>query len=111
LVDARGHERACIESISALEPSYREALTSALASHELLPRVEAIESLREEATQSRWQVLTERGLRRFVVEQEDHIRRLADGRHLITDSHGMRYVLPRVEQLDARSRKLFLPFS
>ena len=73
--------------------------------------VQRIESLREEATQSSWQVLTERGPRSFVIEQEDHIRRLADGRHLLTDSHGMRYLLPVLEELDARSRKLFLPFS
>lgn len=111
LVDARGHERACIEEVAALEPASRAALTSALAAYELLPRVEQIEALREQATQSTWSVRTERGPRRFVVEQEDHIRRLPDGRHLITDSHGMRYVLPPLEQLDARSRKLFLPFS
>jgi hypothetical protein len=73
--------------------------------------VAQIESLREEATQSSWRVLTDRGVRDFVVEQEDHIRRLADGRHLITDSHGMRYVLPRLEELDAKSRRLFAPFS
>lgn len=111
LVDARGHERACIESLEALGEGSRQALLAALAASELLPRVQQIESLREEATQSAWRVLTERGPRSFVVEQEDHIRRLPDGRHLITDAHGMRYVLPRLEELDAKSRKLFLPYS
>jgi ATP-binding cassette, subfamily B, bacterial len=111
LVDARGHERACVEALAELAPGSRRALMSALAASELLPRVEQIVSLREEATQSTWSVVTERGPRRFVVEQEDHVRRLADGRHLITDSHGMRYVLPPLEQLDPRSRRLFLPFS
>jgi ATP-binding cassette, subfamily B, bacterial len=111
LVDARGHERACIEAPSALSPASRGALADALAASELLPTVAQIENLREEATQSSWRVLTDRGVRDFVVEQEDHIRRLADGRHLITDSHGMRYVLPRLEELDAKSRRLFAPFS
>jgi ATP-binding cassette, subfamily B, bacterial len=111
LVDARGHERAIIARISELQPASRQALLTALAAFELLPRVEQIEALKQEATQSSWTVLTERGPRRFVVEQEDHIRRLADGRHLLTDSHGMRYVLPPLEQLDPRSRKLFAPFS
>jgi hypothetical protein len=45
------------------------------------------------------------------VEQEDHIRRLADGRHLITDSFGMRYLVPRIEELDAKSRRLLAAFS
>ncbi len=111
LVDARGHERACIESPSALDAASRQALDAALEAYELLPVVTQIESLREEATKSSWRVLTERGARDFVVEQEDHIRRLSDGRHLVTDAHGMRYVLPPLEQLDARSRKLFLPYS
>lgn len=111
LVDARGHELVCIEEPAALRADSRRALETALGETELLPRVERIESLREEATQSSWRVVTDRGRRAFVVDQEDHIRRLADGRHLITDQHGMRYVLPRLEQLDPVSRKLFAPFS
>jgi ATP-binding cassette, subfamily B, bacterial len=111
LVDARGHELLCLETSEALPALSRDALASALAAYELLPRIERIEQLREEATQSSWRVATDRGLRDFVVDQEDHIRRLADGRHLITDSHGMRYVLPLLEELDSASRRLFSPFS
>jgi ATP-binding cassette, subfamily B, bacterial len=111
LVDAQGRELTCLESSAVLSPSSREALTQALAASELLPRVERIQAVREDATQSVWQVVTDRGVRAFVVEQEDHIRRLADGRHLITDSFGMRYLVPRLEQLDAKSRRLLSPFS
>jgi ATP-binding cassette subfamily B protein len=111
LVDQRGHELVCVENPGELPEASRDALRRALGESELLPCVERIESMREEATQSTWRVLTDRGPRAFVVEQEDHVRRLADGRHLITDQHGMRYVLPRLEQLDAASRKLFAPFS
>jgi hypothetical protein len=46
-----------------------------------------------------------------VVDQEDHIRRLPDGRFLITDADGMRYLIPRAEELDAQSRKLLSPFA
>ncbi|HYP88613.1 MAG TPA: DUF1854 domain-containing protein, partial [Polyangiaceae bacterium] len=111
LVDARGHELTCIETPAELSAPSRAALESALAASELLPRVERIEAMREEATQSKWRVLTDRGPRDFVVEQDDHIRRLVDGRHLITDADGMRYLLPRLEELDAASRKMFSPFS
>jgi hypothetical protein len=111
LVDAQGNELTCLESSAELTPSSREALGQALAASELLPRVERIQAVREEATQSLWQVVTDRGVRAFVVEQEDHIRRLADGRHLITDSFGMRYLVPPLEQLDAKSRRLLSPFS
>ena len=111
LVDARGHELACIERPSQLSGTGQQALALALEAYELLPRVEQIQSLREHATQSTWRVQTDRGVRDFVVEQEDHIRRLPDGRHLITDADGMRYLMPRLEQLDPKSRRLFSPFS
>jgi ATP-binding cassette subfamily B protein len=111
LVDLRGHELCCIEAPDALSAESRAALTRALEASELLPRVERIEAVREEATQSTWQVVTDRGARAFVVEQEDHIRRLADGRHLITDQHGMRYLVPRPEELDPKSRRLLSSFS
>ncbi len=111
LVDGRGRELCCLDSSAALSKQSAAALGQALAASELLPRVERIEAVREDATQSAWQVFTDRGARSFIVEQEDHIRRLADGRHLITDAHGMRYLIPRLEELDAKSRKLLAPFS
>jgi ABC-type multidrug transport system ATPase subunit len=111
LVDARGREVHCIPSLSELSPDNRRALLQALEASELLPKVERIASIREEATRSVWQVVTDRGMREFVVEQEDHIRRLPDGRHLISDGYGMRYLVPPVDQLDARSRRLLSPFS
>jgi ABC-type transport system involved in Fe-S cluster assembly fused permease/ATPase subunit len=111
LVDPRGHELCCIEAPATLSAESRAALEQALAATELLPRVERIEAVLEEATQSTWQVVTDRGARAFVVEQEGHIRRLADGRHLITDSDGMRYLVPRPEDLDPKSRRLLSSFS
>jgi len=111
LVDPRGRELCCLESASALPATSRQALERSLAASELLPRVERIEAVLEAATQSTWSVVTDRGARDFVVEQEDHIRRLADGRHLITDSHGMRYLIPKPEALDAKSRKILSAFS
>jgi ABC-type sulfate/molybdate transport systems ATPase subunit len=111
LVDERGRELCCIETSSALPEPSRQALQQALLASELLPRVERLLGVQAAATQSTWQVMTDRGEREFVVEQEDHIRRLPDGRHLITDSHGMRYLLPPEAQLDAKSRRIFAPFS
>jgi ATP-binding cassette, subfamily B, bacterial len=111
LVDARGHELLCIDELTKLTSESRRALTRALTTTELLPLVERIETLREEATQSTWRVHTDRGARDFVVDQEDHIRRLHDGRFLITDADGMRYLVPPLERLDAKSRKLLSPFA
>jgi hypothetical protein len=35
----------------------------------------------------------DRGARSFVVDKEDHIRRLEDGRHVIADSFGTRFLV------------------
>lgn len=111
LVDAGGHELLCLTSLRELNASARQAVEQALGATELLPQLLKIDGVQQEATQSTWQVQTDRGAREFVVDQEDHVRRLSDGRYLITDAHGMRYLVPPAEQLDPRSRRLFASFS
>jgi ATP-binding cassette subfamily B protein len=110
LVDGRGHDRALVEDIGVLAEPSRQALKAALAQHEFLPQVTRIERIEQEATWSEWHVVTDRGPRSFVVEQEDHIRRLDDGRHVITDSFGMRFLVPEPEKLDAHSRRWLARF-
>ena len=105
LVDEHGHDRVCIEDPKALGEDIRHVLRGALGENEFLPKVTRIERVVHEATWSEWHVETDRGACVFVVEQEDNIRRLDDGRHVITDSHGMRYLIPEPEKLDAPSRR------
>jgi ABC-type glutathione transport system ATPase component len=105
LVDEHGQDRACIEDAGALAAELRPALLAALEQSEFLPRVTRIERVVHEATWSEWHVETDRGPRSFIVGQEDDIRRLDDGRHVITDSFGMRFLVPAPEQLDAPSRR------
>jgi ATP-binding cassette subfamily B protein len=111
LIDEQGRERACFHELSELDGASRDALTRALEASEFLPRIERILKVKIAATRSAWQVDTDRGRRDFVIEQEDHIRRLEDGRHLITDSHGMRYLVPAPERLDPVSRKWLARFA
>jgi len=105
LVDDHGLDRVCIEDPQVLDETTRQHLWSALGENEFLPKVLRIERVRHEATWSEWHVDTDRGPRVFVVEQEDNIRRLDDGRHVITDAHGMRYLVPVPENLDSPSRR------
>ncbi len=105
LVDRQGHDRSLVEDVGALAEASRHALLAGLAQSEFLPQVTHIERIVHEATWSEWHVVTDRGSRSFIVEQEDHIRRLEDGRHVITDSFGMRFLVPAPEQLDPRSRR------
>jgi len=105
LVDYGTHERACVEHLSVLDDASRAALLATLAQSEFLPVVSRIDRVIHLPTSSEWHVLTDRGPRVFTVEQEDHIRRMDDGRHVISDGHGMRYLVPKPENLDVQSRK------
>jgi ATP-binding cassette subfamily B protein len=111
LVDERGEECACFEDLSTLAANERQVLDRALAQADFLPLIGRILNVTQEATSSRWSVDTDRGSTEFVVEQEDHVRPLEDGRHLISDSHGMRYLVPAPHALDAHSRKILARFS
>jgi ATP-binding cassette subfamily B protein len=111
LVDGTQRERACFVSLSTLSKSQRELLERTLAKTEFLPEVRHIRTIIQEGTSSRWQVETDRGSTEFVVDQEDHVRPLDDGRHLVSDAHGMRYMIPAPSSLDAASRKLLSRFS
>ncbi|HEX3866425.1 MAG TPA: DUF1854 domain-containing protein, partial [Gemmatimonadaceae bacterium] len=111
LVDQANQERACFSSLAALPEAQRGLLERALAKSDFLPEVRHIRTIIQEGTSSRWQVDTDRGVTEFVVEQEDHVRPLDDGRHLISDAHGMRYLVPEPSALDAASRKLLSRFS
>jgi len=111
LVDEHHFERACFATLDELSAGARAVLLQALERAEFLPRVRQIRGIQQEATQSRWQVDTDRGPREFVVDQEDHVRLLEDGRHLISDRDGMRYLVPTTSELDPTSRKLLARFS
>ncbi len=111
LIDARGRELACVERLSELDSASAKALERALSRSEFLPLIERIERVIQDSTRSEWHVITDRGERRFVIEQEDHIRRLEDGRHLITDADGMRYLVPASEAMDVKSRRWLSRFA
>jgi len=111
LVDEHHFERACFATLDVLPARAREVLLRSLDRSEFLPQIRKIRSIIQEATFSRWEVETDRGARAFVVDQDDHVRPLEDGRHLISDSHGMRYLVPVPSELDLVSRKLLGRFS
>ena len=111
LVDDHHYERACFTTLGVLNEEQRKTVERALAKGDFLPEIRQILAITQEATQSRWQVDTDRGPTDFIVDQDDHVRLLPDGRHLISDSHGMRYLVPVQSALDAMSRKLLSRFA
>lgn len=110
LVGVDGHELVWIARLSDLPPADRELLQSEFAVREFMPQVRAILEVSTFSTPSQWTVDTERGAARFILKSEEDIRRLGEGRLLITSSHGLQFIVPDRFALDRASKRILERF-
>ena len=73
---------------------------------EFLPVIKRIYRVSLQTNPCQWEVETDRGRTEFVIKSEDDVRRLEGRRALVTDAHGIRYLIPSVETLDRQSRRI-----
>ncbi|SAI11964.1 Domain of uncharacterised function (DUF1854) [Bordetella ansorpii] len=106
LVATDGRELAWIERVEDLPPAQRELVEAELAGREFMPEIRRIVAVSTYATPSTWQVETDRGATSFVLRGEEDIRRLAGQTLLISDSHGIHYLIRDAAGLDRASRQL-----
>ena len=106
LVDPHGHELAWIEQLSDLPDDLRVLVDAELASREFMPVINRIASVSSYATPSTWRIETNHGNTELVLKGEEDIRRLALPGLLITDSHGIHYLIRDRYALDHTSRKI-----
>lgn len=106
LLDTEGHEQVWIERLSEQPTAHRQWIAEELAHREFTPKISRIVSVSSFATPSTWQVQTDRGATTLLLKAEDHIRRLPPAALLITDGHGISFLISNTDQLDAHSRKL-----
>ena len=106
VVDVDGHELAWVPRLDELDDARRTLLTEALEQREFMPRLLRVTAVSSFATPSTWEVDTDRGPTRFVLKGEDDIRRMAAPVLLISDSHGIHYLIRNPAELDKASRKL-----
>lgn len=100
-----GRELLAIDDVSELPDDVRRLLIEELDRREFLPVVKRILHVSLRVDPSDWEVETDRGVTRFSVDQDEDIRRLGPYRALITDSQGIRYLIPDTRDLDAASRR------
>jgi len=106
LISREGHELAWIDRLDSLPDDIRALIIDELASREFTPEISRISQVSGFATPSTWQVETDRGDTELLLKAEDHIRRLSHTALLITDGHGISFLIRNIEKLDAHSRKL-----
>lgn len=104
--DGNGREVYFLADLAQLRPAARELLEADLARREFIPRIQKIYSVSTGAEPTDWHVMTDRGETRFVLNNEDSIRRLGVSGALITDSHGVRLKIDDTRLLDSTSRRI-----
>ena len=110
LIGSDGHELAWIDRLADLPAADRTLLEEEFAAREFTPTVLAIREVSTFSTPSLWSVSTDRGDAQFILRTEEDIRRLGNGRLLITSSHGIQYQVPDRFALDKQSKKLLERF-
>lgn len=106
LVSAEGHELAWIDRLADLPAPMRGLVAEELASREFMPEICRLRHVSSFATPSTWEVETDRGETRFVLKGEEDIRRLGPSSLLISDVHGIQFLIRDLSALDRHSRKL-----
>lgn len=106
LLDTEGHEAAWIDALNEVPEPTQALIREALAAREFIPEIQAILSVTSFSTPCTWHVRTDRGETQFVLKGDDDIRRLAGNTLLVSDSHGIQFLIRDMAALDRESRRL-----
>ena len=106
LVNSEGHEVGWVDRLAALPPAIGQLVEEELASREFVPEIERILDVSSFACPSTWQVVTNRGAATLLLKGEEDIRRLSQTQMMISDTHGIQFLIRDIATLDGASRKL-----
>jgi len=106
LMGTDGHELVWIDRLNDLPEATRSLVEAELASREFMPEIHRLRQVSTFATPSIWTVETDRGETRFILKGEEDIRRHGAAALLISDSHGVQYLIRDLSKLDKTSRRL-----
>lgn len=106
LVQGDGKEVAWIEHLNDLPPASRALLIEELEGREFMPEIARVKSVSSFATPCTWQVDTDRGETQFVLKGEEDIRRIGAASLLISDSHGIQFLIRDMFTIDKHTRKI-----
>lgn len=106
LCDAKGRELLWLPDLDALPVPLARQIEDELSQREFVPLIQRIVSVSSPVEPSEWEVETDRGRTVFMLDSEDDVHELDERRALITDAHGIRYLIADIPRLDADSRRL-----
>jgi hypothetical protein len=106
IVDRDGHELIWLDNLNQVSANNQIIIKEELANREFMPILTRISEVSSFATPSTWTVETSRGATQFVLKGEENIRRISKDTYLISDNHGVQYLIENIQLLDKPSRKL-----
>jgi len=106
IVSPDGHELAWIDQLNALPLALKNLLQEELANREFLPEIQQIKHVSAYASPSTWTVATSRGDAKLLLKGEEDIRRIGDVSLMISDAHGVQFLIRDLKKLDKASRKM-----
>jgi Domain of unknown function (DUF1854) len=101
-----GRELIWIDRLADLPGPAQETLIEALTQREFMPEILRLVSVSSTATPSVWHIETDRGTTELVLKGEEDIRRLSTHTLIISDAHGVQYLIRHLPSLDRMTRKL-----
>ena len=106
LVDGDGKELLWIPHLDMLTDAVRARVLKAINQREFMPQILKLYGVSGFLTPSTWDIETDRGRTSLFLKGEEDIRRLSASVLLVTDSHGVQFLIRNLAQMDRYSRKL-----
>ena len=106
IVSKEGKELAWLPSLATLPTDAKTLILEELTQREFMPLIKRIRHVSSFATPSTWEVETDKGATQLTLKSEDQIWRIKGSKFLITDKHGVNFMIQDTDELDKHSRKL-----
>lgn len=106
MVHTDGHEVAWVDRLYELPGPIQHLIREELETREFMPEIENIASVTSFSTPCTWHVQTDRGDTRFVLRGDEDIRRVGPTILLVTDSHGIQFLIRDKSNLNKDSRRI-----
>ena len=110
ILSVDGKELVWIAHLDELDDTQRAVVLRALQEREFMPEIERLDGVNSFSTPSVWRVQTSRGPTEFVLKGEEDIRRLSVNTLIVSDAHGVQYLIRHLPSLDRHTRKLLERF-
>ena len=106
LVRDGGKEAAWIDDLDALPEQVRNLVQEEIEGREFIPEILHIKDVSSFATPCTWFVETDRGATEFVLKVDEDIRRVGEASLLVSDSHGINFLVRDMFHIDKHSRTI-----